>query len=321
MSKPVCVVTGASGYIAGHLIQQLLDQGYPTRGTVRDVKDAKKTAHLRELFPSLQLFEADLLQDGSFDEVMKGAEWVFHTASPFFMNVTDAQKELIEPALNGTINVLKSVDKAATVKRVVLTSSVAAIAKKFADPHVYTEADWNTTSTLEAEPYRLSKRLAEEEAWKISKGKAWDLVTICPSFVMGPVQGPRADATSVKAMAAILNGTHNENGVPSPRFGVVDVRDVARAHVLAAQTPKANGRYIVSSYEAHGQLEWVEILKNSGEFKEFTLPTKENGSAPNPNHFDHKKVKTDLGLEFTKLEKTIVEMAHSLIKFGIVSKA
>lgn len=123
-------VTGASGYIATWLTKLLLERGYTVRATVRNLNDEKKTEHLLALDGAkerLHLFEADLLKEGSFDSAIDGCEGVFHTASPCHVDCKDPQAELIDPAVKGTINVLNSCAKSSTLKRVVLTSSAAAM--------------------------------------------------------------------------------------------------------------------------------------------------------------------------------------------------
>ena len=124
--KTVCV-TGASGFIAGHVIEQLIKAGYNVRGTVRSLSNEERIQHLRSQFSGkLELFEADLLKEGSFDDAVKGCSVVFHTASPFQLQVNDPQKDLVEPALKGTLNVLESAKKAGITK-VIVTSSIAAV--------------------------------------------------------------------------------------------------------------------------------------------------------------------------------------------------
>jgi len=300
----------------------LVERGHEVVGTVRNLSDADKVAHLHKELPQVKLAEADLLKEGSFDDVVKGAEWVFHTASPFFLTTTNPQKDLVEPALNGTLNVLRAVDKAGTVKRVVLTSSIAAIAT-LAKPaeHVYTEQDWNLEGTLEKEPYRYSKRVAEEAAWAFAKGKSWDLVVINPGFVLGPPLSARTDSTSVKTLKELLDGTTAaKGGITQPfAFPAVDIRDVAEAHVRAAENPKASGRYILGTSEGVSFLEYCDILRASSKYSKYPLPT----ACLTPltkKRVDNTKVQRELGLKFTPIEQSILDMADSLIEFGIVKK-
>nr|GMD64740.1 cinnamoyl-CoA reductase 1-like [Ipomoea batatas] len=144
--KTVCV-TGASGYIASWIVKFLLQRGYIVKATVRYPDDPKKTEHLLSLEGAkerLHLFKADLLEEGSFDSVVEGCEGVFHTASPFFHNVTDPQAELIDPAVKGTLNVLGSCAKTPSVQKVVVTSSIAAVAYngKPRTPEVVVDETW-----------------------------------------------------------------------------------------------------------------------------------------------------------------------------------
>ena len=167
----VCVVTGASGFMAGHIIRELTDKGFKVRGTVRNVSDTAKTQHLRELFPGIELYEADLLDDGAFEEVIKGARFVFHCASPFQYVVEDPQEDLVEPAVKGTMNVLRCARVVGGVRRVVVTSSTAAVCT-FKPPSdalwQWSEDDWNMDTTLEDNPYRYSKTLAEQAGLTLS---------------------------------------------------------------------------------------------------------------------------------------------------------
>jgi nucleoside-diphosphate-sugar epimerase len=265
----------------------------------------------------LELVEADLLKEGSFDDAVKGCTYVFHTASPFQLNVADATRDLIEPAVNGTRNVLLSAAKNKdTIKRVIVTSSIAAIRGMGSKPQhgdLFNEEDWNTVSTIEKAPYPLSKRLAEEEAWKIAKEHNLDLVTINPAFVVGPAQSSRTDGTSIKWMKGLLEGE-----VKGIRFTLTDVRDVALAHIRAAERPEATGRHLVSSKAAVNPSTSASIVAkafpayniNVESFKQFDLPT--------VDEIDSSKVKRELGVELTPIEQSLVDMAASLIKLGIV---
>ena len=259
-SKPV-LVTGATGYVAGWVVKKLLDQGIMVHAAVRDPQNTKKLAHLETLAKeskgSIKYFKSDLLKEGSYAEAMQGCELVFHTASPYTLSVKDPQKELVEPALNGTRNVLNQANKTASVKRVVLTSSCAAIYCDAGDsakgPNGFlTEELWNTTATLDYQPYSFSKTLAEKEAWKMAEAQSqWDLVVINPSAVFGPLLNPTTStAESLSLMKQLGDGTL-KMGAPRFGIGVVDVRDLADAHFEAGFRPQATGRHIVSGHNTN----------------------------------------------------------------------
>ena len=165
--KSTFVVTGANGFIAAHVVAQLLARGERVRATVRNPDKAAELAYLRALPGAdsrLELVKADLMSEGAFDDVVQGADFVLHMASPFVIDAKDPQKDLVDPAVSGTTSVLKSCAKSPSVKRVVLTSSMAAITDEPDSDHTLTEADWNTKSTLERNAYYLSKTLAERAA-------------------------------------------------------------------------------------------------------------------------------------------------------------
>ncbi len=276
------MVTGAGGFIASWLVKRLLEQGIEVHGTVRDVNNKVKTAHLRKLDENLPgklvLFQADLLDEGSFDEAAAGCDTIFHMASPFEpFSVKDPQSELVEPAVNGTKNVLNTAGKTSSVGRVVLTSSVAAVMgdptdKTGSTTPLFSEEDWNNSSSLKHQPYSYSKVAAEREAWKIASTQdQWKLVVINPSFVLGPTLSQRSDSTSTGMVLQFLNGSF-KIGVPDLAFGIVDVRDVAEAHVRAALIEKADGRTIVSG-PVLSMPEIKEIIEKQFPGK-FPLPTR-----------------------------------------------
>ena len=257
--KASVMVTGATGYVAGWLVKLLLDKGFTVHAPIRNPNDKNKTKYLDKLAASapgkLLYFEADLLREGSYDKAMQGCELVFHTASPFALNVKNAQRDLIDPAINGTRNILNSVNKTTSVKRVVLTSSVAAMYGDNKDLNLcsdrtITEECWNTTSSLKHQPYNFSKTMAEKEAWKMqSQQQHWNLVVINPSLVMGPGISPDITSESFKIIKQLGDGT-TKMGAPDYEIGLVDVRDVAQAHFAAGLTPTANGRYIISGHNS-----------------------------------------------------------------------
>ena len=175
-SAPV-LVTGATGFLAGWVVKQLVDAGVTVHATVRNLKDNAKCGHLKTLSNigkgKIVLFKADLLDDGSFAEAMKDCRVVIHVASPFITNYNDAQNDLLEPAIRGTQNVLNTACSMPSVERVVLTSSCAAICGDSIDcqdaPNgILTEDVWNTTSSETHQPYSFSKVSAEKAAWDIA---------------------------------------------------------------------------------------------------------------------------------------------------------
>ncbi|KAJ0299907.1 hypothetical protein Brms1b_012979 [Colletotrichum noveboracense] len=212
------LVTGGSGFIAQHLVNELLSQGIRVNATVRSLRNAKKVASLKGLQEEhagrLQLFEADLLKPGSFKEAMQGCSVVHHVASPFMMAemIKDGQKECVEPALEGTRNVLASVKETTSVKRVVLTSTIGAIFGDYEDVNdkmggTLSEKYFNDTSTVTHNPYHYSKVLAEKEAWEIAKEESrWDLVVVCPGLVLGPPLSAGSDSGSLFLIDELLSG-------------------------------------------------------------------------------------------------------------------
>jgi nucleoside-diphosphate-sugar epimerase len=346
-TKPV-LVTGANGYVASWIVKKLLEDGITVHAAVRDPSKKEKYAHLDKLAEhapgTIKYFAADLLKEGSYAEAMAGCELVYHTASPFSLSVKDPQKELIDPALNGTANVLNEANKTESVKRVVVTSSCAAIYTDAIDTvnapgGKITEAIWNTTSSLAYQPYSYSKTLAEKKAWEIYKAQdRWDLVTINPSFVMGPALNPEnATSESISVLKQIGDGTM-KMGVPKMGVGVVDVRDVAEAHYRAGFTPEAQGRYITSGHSTNF-LEMAETLqpKFGGQYP---LPKKAIpkwllmliGPMVNPaftrrmlkNNIDiawdadNSKIKKELGMQFRPMRETMEDSFDNLIASGIL---
>ena len=266
------LVTGGSGYVAGHLVELLLREGYRVHTTVRNASGAKKLRHLSGLKDrhkdNIQLFEADLLKEGSFEEAMQGCDTVFHVASPFFMpeQIKDGRKQLLEPALNGTRNVLNSVNNCESVKRVVLTSTVGAIFGDYADVlemegGILSEKYFNTSSTLEDNPYHYSKVIAEKEAWNIcGRQSRWTMVTINPGLVLGPSLTASSESGSLFLLNELLKG-YFFYGAPGFSFTYADVRDVALAHLKAAQREGSSGRYIIAEKEMISFLEMSRIIR------------------------------------------------------------
>jgi nucleoside-diphosphate-sugar epimerase len=346
-TKPV-LVTGGSGYMASWIVKMLLEEGINVNATVRDPLDVRKVEHLTTLAKTsagkLKLFKADLLDSGSFDMPMEGCELVMHTASPFFLTrAKNPQEELIRPAKEGTRNVLEAVKRTPTVKRVVLTSSAAAIYGDNADIKLvpgglFTEKEWNVTSSAQYNPYPYSKTIAEKEAWAIVKEQdRWDLVTINPGWIIGPSLSKRKDSMSISTMIQLGDGTFR-TGVPELWNGIADVRDVASAHIKAGFTPNASGRHIIVS-EVANLLDLANILRNHFG-NAYPFPRRQAPKflfwliAPmlgytrkyvsrNVGHqikFDNSHSKADLGMSYIPIEQTVKEHFQQILDDGLLGK-
>lgn len=310
----VVCVTGASGYIASWIVKFLLRGGYTVKATVRNTNDPQKTHHLVSLEGAkerLHLCTANLLEEGSFDSVVQGCHAVFHTASPFYYDIKDPQAELLDPAVKGTLNVLKSCVKSPTLKRVVLTSSIAAVSYngKPRTPDVVVDETWFSNPDFLRESqmwYPLSKTLAEEAAWKFAKENNIDMVTINPTMVIGPLLQPVLN-TSAAAILKLINGAQT---FPNATFGWVNVKDVANAHIQAYESASANGRYCLCEKVAHHS-EIVKILRDL--YPALQLPEKCADDKPHvPTYQISKEKAKSLGIEFIPFEVSLKETVESL---------
>ena len=338
--QPVCV-TGASGFIASRIVADLLAAGYRVRGTVRDASRTEKYAFLTDLpgaAERLELVSADLLEPASFGPAVAGCPYVLHTASPYSMKVKDPQKDLVDPALEGTRAVLSACHHAGDVKRVVLTSSVAAITDAPEADHVLTEADWNEQSSLERNPYYYSKTLAERAAWDFVEAEApsFDLVVINPFMVVGPSLTASLNASN-EVLRDLLAGAYP--GIIDIAWGFVDVRDVSQSHILALETPGASGRYICAA-ETLSMRETVATLQQALDGR-YRLPKRNLDSAfgrfvvriaawfqpPGVRsflrtnlgrvpRFDNAKIRADLGVSFMPMSASFPDAVADLERWG-----
>ncbi|XP_011025486.1 PREDICTED: cinnamoyl-CoA reductase 1-like isoform X3 [Populus euphratica] len=320
--KVVCV-TGGSGYIASWLVKLLLHRGYTVKATVRDPNDPKRTEHLLSLDGAkerLHLFKANLVEEGSFDAVVDGCESVFHVASPVLLGTNiDPQADLIEPAVKGTLNVLKSCAKFPSVKRVILTSSMASVVfnGKPLTPDVVVDETWFSDSAFCVSNklwYMASKTLAEEAAWKFAKEKGIDMVTINPGFVIGPLLQPTLKSTAELFLDHINGGAPR---LPSEIYRFVDVRDVAYAHIQALEIPSASGRYCLVGRVKH----FSDAVKIAHElYPTLPLPEKCADENPSPLNYEVSKEKAKtLGLDFTPLEVSVKDTLESLKEKGFLN--
>ena len=348
-SAPV-MVTGATGFVAGWIVKSLLEAGCTVHAAVRDPKRTDKIKHLTAIADAspgkIRFFKADLLQDGSYDEAMAGCGVVFHTASPFTIDVKDPQAELIDPAVNGTRNVLEAANRTDSVTRVVLTSSCAAIYGDNADVAKapggrLDESVWNTSSSLAHNPYSYSKTLAEKAAWEIADQQdRWKLVAINPSLVIGPALQDKPTSESFNLVRQMGDGSM-KSGAPRINFGVVDVRDLAAAHIAAGFLGDANGRNIVSGHESD-IFEMSQLLRDKYG-KTHPLP---KSAAPKllvwllgpimdknvtrtfvsrnvgvPWRADNSKGRRELGVTYRPLKTSMEDMFQQMIDAGAFVKA
>ena len=246
MPATVCV-TGANGFIASHIVQQLLQKGYAVRGTVRDASNEAKTAHLKSLPGAdtlLKLFSVDLVgEPGRFDACVAGCEAVFHTATPIPMGVKDGKTEIYEPAMGSTKDLLEACTKAGCVKTFILTSSMSAVAPQ-PEPAVKTEAHWSDDAAQEAKGnwYGATKTRQERLVEQTLMGSGIRYVAICPTGVFGPMLQPSVNMT-MGWMASMAKGPSGGQA-RNDSMSFIDVRDCAAMHIAGLEKAGASGRYM-----------------------------------------------------------------------------
>jgi dihydroflavonol-4-reductase len=263
--RGLVAVTGGSGYVAGYCIAQLLNEGWRVRTTVRNLGAAEEVrATIGKITPNagaMEFVAADLNSDVGWAEAVAGADYVLHVASPVPTVDPKSDDELVRPARDGTLRVLRAAREAG-VKRVVMTSSISAIMfGRGVREKPFTEADWtDETNRADTSPYDRAKTIAERAAWAWHKaeGGGLELVTVNPGLVLGPVLGSDFSA-SLEAVRKLLDGS-----VPAlPHFGfnVLDVRDVAALQLLAMTTPSAAGQRFIGSCDFYWMADIAKILK------------------------------------------------------------
>jgi len=340
-------VTGGSGFLASHCIIQLLQEGYGVKTTIRNSarEESLRTViakHVDFAPEQLSFIQADLTADENWDEAVRGSTYVLHVASPFFTSIpADPQQSLIRPAIEGTLRVLRA-SLNERVRRVVMTSSMAAISYGHPDPEnrsVLDEESWTDIEGDDVTPYVISKTLAEKKAWEFIKTEAkgkLELVTMNPSALLGPIL-EKDYGSSAEIVKKVL-----ERAMPAlPRMGfqIVDVRDVARAHIKAMTLPEARGQRIALTDRFVWFTELAAILAEEFAGQGYNIPQKtiphfmvrffslfdkESRSVLNElgikRELSNKRMRTLLGIDPIPAKESILETARSLISHGIVKR-
>jgi len=241
--KRVCV-TGASGFIASHIVQQCLSKGWTVHGTVRDINADAKTKHLLALHGAtdrLTLFQSDLTEAESFEKAFAGCDAVIHTATPVMFGAKDGEVSIYNPALAGTKAVLDTIEKIESIKTLVLTSSMAAMAPK-PEPALKSEKHWSDSAKQKEGGNWYGATKTDQETmcrdWA-AKNSNVRFVAICPTFVIGPILGPKINAT-MKYFKNFSQGGKARNDSMS----FIDVRDCAAMHVAGCENEETSGRYM-----------------------------------------------------------------------------
>lgn len=336
------LVTGATGFIAGHVIHQLIEAGHEVTGTARSAARGAALSQTISAYAgrpvSIPIREADLSSDTGWAEAAEGMDYIHHIASPIPATVPKNADELIRPARDGALRALKAA-RVAGVKRVVMTSSMAACAYGFGDqrPNPVTEQHWSQDNgAADMTPYTRSKTIAERAAWDYvnADGKGLELTTINPALVLGPVMGADFSA-SVQILTQLMSG--KLPGTPKVGFVIVDVRDVAAAHVAAMTSPAAAGeRFLVGD-----RFMWFSEVAATlaREFPAYAskLPSRDIPgwmvhlmALVNPpakqlipelsreRHISSEKARRVLGWQSRTSEEAVIAGARSLIEAGVV---
>jgi len=347
MSDTVAV-TGATGFIAQHCILQLLEAGYQVRGTARSEGRTQEVAdilapHLsaaarQRLGQDFNVVAANLMSDEGWDDAVKGCRFVLHVASPFPPENPKHEDDLIIPARDGALRVLRAAHSA-NVERVVMTSSVAAVLYGRVRDHVFNEQDWSDVTSKHIGAYEKSKTLAERAAWEfmdsLGEGSTMDLVVINPGLVLGPLL-TKEWSFSAEAIKKIMERA--VPAIPNIRIAPVDVRDVASAHVKAMTAADASGQRFICAISSHAFRDIALILSNHLQGQGFKIPTAKLPSFILPVfaiwdkqvriilpevdqalEIDNDKITSVLGMQFRDLKEMTEAMCDSMIRYGIVS--
>ncbi|KAJ6115258.1 hypothetical protein N7486_001036 [Penicillium sp. IBT 16267x] len=345
------LVTGSTGFIGAHVVDNLLARGYRVRGATRSAQKGEQMKAARPQYASKLDFVVveDFTKTGVFDSAIDGIDGVIHVASvrtpfqsiskmtdversqPFFYNTTNNEQELIVPAINGVKSILSASSKPGSkIQRIVLTSSFASVVDINSTPppgFTYTGADWNPLtyetaidpSSTSVIAYRGSKKFAELAAWDFMKNEKpqFDLVTLCPPMVFGPVVHPVPDIESLnESNSDLWSVAAGADPLPGVRVSAwIDARDLANAHVQALITPEAGGkRFVPASPEPFSYEYAADIMKEEFEWaKGVVTDGYTAGVKPSASYgVDGETVARELGVEYRSFKETIIDLVKQV---------
>jgi dihydroflavonol-4-reductase len=316
------------------VIVDLLDEGHTVHATVRNLGDDAKRSHLdrlKEQYPGeLELFEADLLEPGSLDAALEGCDALIHTAAAVMLAAPDPQKQIIDVAVKGTQNVLDSVARTPSVKRIVMTSSIAAIISYDQQDRTYTEDDWCTSDNIRQNPYGMGKAQSERLLWEFADKHAdrVQAVAINPSVVIGPPLAKHHIRSSLSFIRDLVGWKYP--ACAPIRLHLVDVGDVSKAHVRSLTSEKAVGQRIIFSDRQMSMLEISQVLSRNYETPKRVLPRLilyvaafldkryslrlAWASANQRYEFRSDRPSELLGIELRNTEESILEAAETMVE-------
>ena len=337
MFMETVLVTGGTGFIGLHCLQQLLDKGYKVRTTIRSESRKQEVLEAMKKHSSncenLEFYIADLLKDDGWKEAVEGSKYVLHVASPFFLGEPENEDVFIKPAVEGTLRVLKACADA-DVQKVVLTSSFAAVGYGHPrEKQVYTEEDWSSVDG-EISAYAKSKTLAEKAAWEfvenLEESKKFDLTVINPVAVTGPMLTSDIGSSN-DFLLKLISGSMP--ACPKIHMGYIDVRDVAKAHIFSMTEEKTNGERIIVS---ENDMFFAEVGKTLNEAGFKKSPTKELpnflvkimsffvaelktllSALDRKGDIDKTKAERFFNWEYISTEQSVTETAQQLQEMGL----
>ncbi|KAJ3486855.1 hypothetical protein NLI96_g3939 [Meripilus lineatus] len=328
-SMSLVLVTGATGFIGAHIVDELLRRGIKVRGTTRSLPKSQQMLRDRPQYVDRLEFHviSDLTHPGVFDEVVQGVDGIIHVASPLTFEITDNERDMLLPAIEGAKAVLQAAKQHSTLKRVVLTSSIAATLDpaRYADgTATFTSQDWCPITYEQAKAsangfaYLASKKYAELAAWDYIKNESprFDLVTICPAMVFGPIVHPVSKSSELNMSTAmiwqVISGAESLPETTSTSW--VDVRDVAVAHVEALLRPEArNQRYLLASSEKYSYQLAADILRKEFQWaKEGVSRGEEGAPVPEMASFEGEMGAKALGIQYRGFKECLSETSTQL---------